>query len=630
MKLKGSGEQQYIKNPTPRNLGTLIALAFFMACFPAMIVYAAVVFQRPVGWEPNSSFKIRMHPIHKVLKPHKGIDYKGPIGTPVNVGTGIKGFRCKNDPDGFGSYAEVDYDCDVTAIYAHLSKCDAATQTALTGNSGGSTGPHLHFEIRLGGPQGASVPAEPVIEREYNAQGQLVDIDMDGDGIKGETLSSGAIGKDLCDPAVRQQLIDEANNILNGLAGKDGGKTPNTSGGSATYVPPGSGGGTIPNGSGGTITLPPGGGYYIVTDEDGRTEIVVDISEDTPDVPILPPGTAPNLTPSTDTDNEVTGCATDTWTAMVNQSVLQTRREMIANQTYIAKPDSVMAYSCLTDQIDHVREDLGPIFSETKRWVNVEVDIIGKTVTVNKELGEYSLDGAIVNVALSPYEIWMRSFFGHDFLGGTETTAHTDHGDHAHTEDQSYAGCGVMAQVWQMAKCRNADDEQMFYKFEDLIGNDPRKFPEGYACNNTGITQAMIDTAKGKQVKFDKVDSYVDRLFPGDDGQCAPPVPTGVTVVRREIGEFTDAEIAAMDNADIDDLEGVMGSMRDPNVVSSEKQHADGVCLTAGCTFVVDEDGKGSCVLEKPEAEEPAPVERTGDPVIDSYLEMQEGMRQGQ
>ncbi len=543
-----------------------VGLAIFLTLTPAIIAYAAVVFQRPVNSGPGSGFGMRMHPIKKTMRPHKGTDYPVPTGTNVNIGQGVTGMECKSDPDGYGSYAVVNYECNVQAKYAHLSKCDASSRTVISGNSGGSTGPHLHFEILLGG---AVVSAEE------------------------------AYGKDLCDPAVREELIKSANEKLNGQAGKDGAVAPVKDGaGSSTYVPPGSGGGgTIPDGAGGTITLPPGGGYYIIEDEDGRITIIADPNVDN-HLPTLPPGTPPDLTPDTETDNEVTGCATDTWTAMVNQSVLQTRREMIANQTYIAKPDSVMAYACLTEHIKAVREDLGPIFSETKRWVNVEVDLMPKIVTLNKELGEYSLDGAITNVALTPYESWLRSNFSHDFLGGTAESGGegASHEGHLHVEDQAYTGCGEMAQVWKLAKCKNVDEEQMFYKFEDLISNDPRKYPERYECNNTGITQAQIDTAKGKEVKFDKVDSYLDLLYPGKGGTCAPAVKTGVTVITKKLGATPPPQNCPPGTESYGCGSSGGGQQgQDNDRISQEETYPDALCLTIGCSY---DKESGKCVVK--------------------------------
>lgn len=518
-----------------------LALSIGLIFFPAVIAFAAIVLERPVSVGPgNRNLGTKFHPIQKKWKPHKGQDYPVPTGTVINMGP-VQAMECKNDPDGYGSYAVVNYECNVQAIFAHLSSCDASSRKAISGNSGGSKGPHLHYEIKLGGA---------VVQPED------------------------AIGKDLCDPEIRKQLIKEANDALNGLAGKDGETAPVNDGkGKTTYVPPSSSSGG--GGSG-------GGGYYIIEDEDGRVTIVPENKGDS-DVAELPEGEPAPIVGDTNTNNEVTGCATDTWTAMVNQAVLQTRRETLMNQRFIAKPDSVMAYACITDAFDNVRKDVGPIFSESKRWVNAEVDIIDTTVNVDKELGEYSLDGAMVNAALTPYETWMRSNFAHDYLGGTMEGSDSHSGDdgHSHTEDQAYANCGDMAMVWKMAKCNNVEGDPFFPKFEDLINNDPRKYPSRYACNLTGIKQEMIDTAKGKDVKFDKVDSYKEYLFP-NAGECAPPIRTGVTTIYRKF-EYDEAFKCP-------DPKGCEAPPAE-NRVSYETDMPDAVCITPGCHLK-----EGECV----------------------------------
>lgn len=89
-------------------------------------------------------------------KGHTGLDYGVPAGTPVlaaAAGTVIKtGF----EKDGYGNYVKVAHGSEYVTIYAHLSKIqvckaqkiDAGQQIALSGSTGFSTGPHLHFEIR--------------------------------------------------------------------------------------------------------------------------------------------------------------------------------------------------------------------------------------------------------------------------------------------------------------------------------------------------------------------------------------------------------------------------------------------------------------------------------------------------
>lgn len=102
---------------------------------------------------------------------HTGIDIDAPLDTPVYaVGSGIirwAGYGLylnntdKNDPYGLAVAIEHDFGYNgqkLYTIYAHLDrvdvfkgqKVDAATQIGIVGNTGNTTGPHLHFEVRLG------------------------------------------------------------------------------------------------------------------------------------------------------------------------------------------------------------------------------------------------------------------------------------------------------------------------------------------------------------------------------------------------------------------------------------------------------------------------------------------------
>ncbi len=102
----------------------------------------------------------RMHPILRIRRPHLGIDYAAPVGTPVESvadGTVIfKGYK-----GGFGNYMEVAHPNNYVSCYGHLKSYAKNTdkgarirqgQTiAYVGSTGLSTGPHLDFRLRQGG-----------------------------------------------------------------------------------------------------------------------------------------------------------------------------------------------------------------------------------------------------------------------------------------------------------------------------------------------------------------------------------------------------------------------------------------------------------------------------------------------
>lgn len=105
----------------------------------------------------SSGFGERKHPIYKRQLFHTGIDFAETRGTPVYAtGSGIvvrKGY----DP-GYGYFIEIEHAGGFRSFYAHLSKTlvnvgDSVRMgkyIACVGNSGLTTGYHLHYEIRKG------------------------------------------------------------------------------------------------------------------------------------------------------------------------------------------------------------------------------------------------------------------------------------------------------------------------------------------------------------------------------------------------------------------------------------------------------------------------------------------------
>ncbi len=103
--------------------------------------------------------KSRMHPVFRVRRPHLGIDYGAPTGTPVEtVADGI--VRFKGRKGGFGNYLEVAHPNNYISCYGHLSryaknikigaKVKQGQTIAYVGATGVATGPHLDFRIREG------------------------------------------------------------------------------------------------------------------------------------------------------------------------------------------------------------------------------------------------------------------------------------------------------------------------------------------------------------------------------------------------------------------------------------------------------------------------------------------------
>lgn len=110
------------------------------------------------GGKITSGYGIRTAPTAGASTNHAGIDYAVPIGTEVMAaaaGTILE----KGWDKARGYYVEVDHGGGITTLYQHLKTITsnvgdyvkAGEKIALSGNSGLSTGPHLHFEVRQDG-----------------------------------------------------------------------------------------------------------------------------------------------------------------------------------------------------------------------------------------------------------------------------------------------------------------------------------------------------------------------------------------------------------------------------------------------------------------------------------------------
>jgi murein DD-endopeptidase MepM/ murein hydrolase activator NlpD len=118
----------------------------------------------------------RKHPIHKIVRPHTGVDYAAPMGTPVvSIGDGV--VTMKQYKGGGGHTVKIKHNSTYTTAYLHLSKYAKGLAVGkhvkqgevigYVGSSGASTGPHLDFRVwKNGSPidplKMQSPPAEPI------------------------------------------------------------------------------------------------------------------------------------------------------------------------------------------------------------------------------------------------------------------------------------------------------------------------------------------------------------------------------------------------------------------------------------------------------------------------------------
>lgn len=112
----------------------------------------------PTDGHVTSGFGYRRHPIFKTKRLHAGIDIPAPTGQPIYA-AGDGRVVIAGSYGGYGNAVVIDHGDGISTVYAHQSKLVArlgdevlaGDTIGYVGSSGLSTGPHLHFELRLGG-----------------------------------------------------------------------------------------------------------------------------------------------------------------------------------------------------------------------------------------------------------------------------------------------------------------------------------------------------------------------------------------------------------------------------------------------------------------------------------------------
>lgn len=106
-----------------------------------------------------SGYGIRMHPVHRVKKMHRGIDFTAPPGTPIQAtGNGVVEI-VKSKRTGYGNHVIIDHGYGYTSLYGHMKTIDVkrgqqvtkGQQIGTVGSTGTSTAPHCHYEVRFHG-----------------------------------------------------------------------------------------------------------------------------------------------------------------------------------------------------------------------------------------------------------------------------------------------------------------------------------------------------------------------------------------------------------------------------------------------------------------------------------------------
>jgi len=114
----------------------------------------------------GSYFGTRMDPFYKVRKFHEGMDFSAPVGTEIYAtGNGTITSAGRDVQGGYGNEIRIDHCFSYQTVYAHLSRIFVKPGQKIlrgqiigyVGNTGKSTSPHLHYEVRKNG-----IPLNPI------------------------------------------------------------------------------------------------------------------------------------------------------------------------------------------------------------------------------------------------------------------------------------------------------------------------------------------------------------------------------------------------------------------------------------------------------------------------------------
>jgi murein DD-endopeptidase MepM/ murein hydrolase activator NlpD len=163
------------------------------------------------GARLTSGYGRRHHPVLGYTKMHEGIDFGAPIGTPIlAAGDGV--VTRASAMGGYGNVVDIAHDAIWSTRYGHISRFVAGLSPgdrvrqgdiiAYVGNTGRSTGAHLHYEVRrdgqainpmgVGVPSGRALPADQMVR--FNAFRARID------GLRREAIAGTSIAQTSAPP----------------------------------------------------------------------------------------------------------------------------------------------------------------------------------------------------------------------------------------------------------------------------------------------------------------------------------------------------------------------------------------------------------------------------------------------
>lgn len=134
----------------------------------------------------TSGYGMRIHPVLGGRRQHKGVDLAEPTGSPVYATA--DGVISRADWfSSYGLYISIEHGAEIQTRYGHLSRLNVEAGQPVrkgdligyVGTTGRSTGPHLHYEVRIAG---ASVNPIPYLQGIGSAKAEPGSVEAMGDG----------------------------------------------------------------------------------------------------------------------------------------------------------------------------------------------------------------------------------------------------------------------------------------------------------------------------------------------------------------------------------------------------------------------------------------------------------------
>ncbi len=129
----------------------------------------------------TSGFGYRVHPLLGTVRAHLGVDWSGPIGTPI-MATGNGTIEMADREGNYGNYVRIRHANGYKTVYAHMLRFAAGVTKGVKvrqgqiigylGNTGMSTGPHVHYEVLINNQH--TNPLSIKIPKSRQLQGRLL------------------------------------------------------------------------------------------------------------------------------------------------------------------------------------------------------------------------------------------------------------------------------------------------------------------------------------------------------------------------------------------------------------------------------------------------------------------------